>query len=123
MAMSVTIVENPLPGMAVVKMTWVSASDGTGTGTTTYAYTGKLTRAAFDPDGGGTQPSDLYDITITDSDGFDVLNGLGANLSNAANVIKTDNDGLTSCASKLTLNLTNAGDTKGGVVVLHIIQV
>lgn len=78
-------------------------------------------RAIFDPDAAGTQPTDQYDVFVNDADGYDVLGGAGANLSNAANVYKTQNDGLACCTSKLTLSVSNAGDSKGGVVILYLL--
>jgi len=109
-------------GIYKVQWDWTSTSTGTVSEATTYSYNGQIIRAIFAPDAGGTQPTDAYDVTVTDSDGYDVLHGLGANLSNAANVYKTNGDGL-SCmtSSTLTLVIANAGDTKGGVVTLYLV--
>lgn len=69
---------------------------------------------------GSTAPTDNYDITITDSDGHDVLIGAGAN-RDTANTEYVDRASLAGVAgSKLTLNVTNAGDQKEGVVVLWV---
>ena len=99
---------------------WLSTAAGAASETTTAAVDGLIEYVVFVPDGGGTQPTDQYDITITDSNSVDVLGGLGANLSNAANVYKARKDGLGAVAgSTLTLNVTNAGNAKGGIVVLY----
>ena len=121
--MAVTIADDTnIYGFQKVKFTWVSATDGTASGATTAKYTGAILRAVFDPDAGGTQPTDQYDITITDANGYDVLNGNGADLSNAANVYVSPIDGLGAVyGSLLTLNVSNAGEAKGGVVELYIV--
>jgi hypothetical protein len=63
----------------------------------------------------------LYDVTVTDGDSIDVLNALGANLSNAATTLKSDQDGLGAVANDtLTLAVTNAGASKGGKTILFI---
>lgn len=111
-------------GISKIVFDWLS-DDATGavSGITNKGYSGFLVRAAFDPDAAATQPTDQYDVTVTDEDGLDVLNGLGANLSNAANVQKAQSDGLLPVArSQLTLNVTNAGNAKGGLVYLWILN-
>ena len=121
MAGTVTVAETIHTTVKKILWDWLSTAAGAADKATTLPYDGLLERAAFIPDGGGTQPTDLYDVTITDPDGLDVLNGLGANLSNAATVVKVHSDGLTAVAgSVLTLNVTNAGNAKGGQVALYL---
>jgi hypothetical protein len=121
----VTLVESaPLAGdVHKIKWTWKSATGGAVSSATTNRYTGQLLEVVFDPDAAGTQPTDAYDVTILDGDGVDVLNGNGANLSNAANVMKVQSDGL-GCveSSTLTLTIANAGDEKGGVAILYLLN-
>jgi hypothetical protein len=120
MAMSVTIAETRHTAVKKVAFTWVSASDGTASGTTTYAYDGKCELLTTDPAAAGAAPSDNYDVTITDSDGVDVLGGGGAD-RDTANTEQVLGSSLGAVAgSKLTLSIANAGDTKGGVVYLYI---
>jgi hypothetical protein len=115
--------ERSSSGIRKIQWTWKSATGGAVTSATTYRYTGQLQRVVFVPDSGGTQPTDAYDITITDGDSVDAINALGANLSNAATVQKMQGDGLGCVASSLlTLNITNAGDEKGGVVILYVLD-
>ena len=121
MAGTVTVTETTYTSVKKIKWVWTSTSGGAADLVTTKAFDGLLERVAFIPDGGGTQPTDNYDITITDADGVDVLAGLGANLSNAATVVKTHANGLTAVAgSTLTLNVTNAGSAKGGIVIVYL---
>jgi hypothetical protein len=59
--------------------------------------------------------------TLLDGDSLDVLNALGANLSNAANTLKRTADGLLPvAASRLTLHVTNAGNAKGGRTIVYL---
>lgn len=106
-----------------VKFTLTSTTAGTASDVTTGRYNGIVHRVVFVPDAGGTQPTDAWDITIADGDSVDILNGLGANLTNAATVQKANVDGLGDVKSSLlTANLTNAGDSKGVTVILYILD-
>ena len=120
MAGTVTTIEQTTVGtIKRLKFTWVSSAGGAADATTAVPFDGDIICATFVPDGGGTQPTNLYDVTLLDADSVDVLNGLGANLSNAATVNKLKSDGLLAVAGQtLTLSVTNAGNAKGGVVRL-----
>jgi hypothetical protein len=74
------------------------------------------------------QPSDLYDMTIGDANGADILGGTGADISNAGPTYRVPlvGDG-TNFSQKLyleagtvTLQIANAGNAKGGTVLLFI---
>src|SRR5512139_1116304 len=113
-AQVVTLTETRYTSVKRIMWDWLSTDAGAVVSATTYAYDGLLERVVFDPDAAATQPTNLYDVTITDPDGNDVLAGLGADLSNAATVVKVHSDGLTAVSGqKLTLNVSNAGDAKG----------
>lgn len=125
--MAITISEDTgqpnLYGINKVIFTWVSDTAGTTTGTTNFKYSGLLSRVIFDPDAGDTQPTDAYDAVLNDADGYDLLHGNGSNLSNAANVLVDSSDGLgTVLGSKLTMTVSNAGDTNGGVMIVYIVR-
>ncbi|MBI4499456.1 MAG: hypothetical protein HY689_16330 [Chloroflexi bacterium] len=121
MAGTITITEVTYTSVRKVTLEWTSDASGNADATTTKAFTGEVVRAVQLPDSGGTQPTDLYDVTVTDSDGADVLHGLGANLSNAATTQKAQKDGLGAvAASKLTLNVSNAGSGKGGKAIVYL---
>ena len=120
-AQVVTLTETRHTTVKRIMWDWLSTDAGVVTSSTTYAYDGLLERVVFDPDAGGTLPDDGYDVTITDPDGNDVLAGLGANLSQAATVVKVHSDGLTAVAGqKLTLNIAAAGDANGGIVIVYL---
>lgn len=106
-----------------VVWTWTSgtgAEGGTVTKGTSWTFDGKLVGFTTIPGSAGEQPSAAYDITITDAQGHDVLLGAGANRSNAAAESVAEASLGAVAGSKLTLNITNAGDAKTGVVVLFI---
>ena len=99
-------------------LAWVSDASGDVNGTLTDVVSGILYRVGFVPDGGGTQPTDLYDITLDDEDGVDVLAANGANLSNANSSQHTD--AARAIDGTLELKVSNAGNAKGGLVALYI---
>jgi len=110
--------------------TWVSDDTTGAVSGTVSAVNGILWKVTFKPDSGGTQPSNLYDVTLNDAYSVDTLAGQGANLANNANTSVVPGvpmkDGTTTsthpCAidGDLTLAVTNAGNSKGGVVVLYV---
>lgn len=120
-AQVVTLTETHHTSVKRIMWDWLSTDAGVVTSQTTFGYDGLLERVVFDPDPAPTQPTAAYDVTITDDDGNDVLADLGADLSNSATVVKTHADGLTAVAgSKLTLNVANAGNATGGVIIVYL---
>jgi hypothetical protein len=69
--------------LEVISISWVAHTDGTFTDYTIPGgkVKGVLERLVVDP--GATAPTNLYDVTIVDEDGVDVLGGGGANLLTA----------------------------------------
>lgn len=121
--MAGTVVTTEQVHTTVKKITfdWLSSALGAADATTTLAYDGLLERVVFIPDSGGTQPTNLYDVVLNDPNGIDVLNGQGANLSNVAASVVLASSGLMAVAGeKLTLGVTNAGDSKGGMVIVYL---
>ena len=123
MTMSVGIVDKRTSDRAHdytrLTFTVVSATNGTASGTTTRRITGEVWRVVFVPAAAGSQPSDQFDVTITDENGYDILCGLGADISNAATTTVTSAMGAV-VGDKLTLNGSNIGDTKGFTCYLYI---
>ena len=121
MAGTVTVSEVKHTTVKKIHWTWTSSAGGAADLATTNAYDGLIERVEFIPDGGGTQPTNAYDVTVVDSASVDVLAALGADLSNAATVTKVHSNGLGAVAgSTLTLHVTNAGNAKGGQVILYL---
>jgi len=123
---SVTFTRKKLGEVLKVKAVWVSDdAAGTASGTSAFGYpvVGYLMRMTTVPDGGGTAPTALYDITVKDEDGLDILNGLGADRSATATEHKTNIDGLLfTAATTLTLAVAAAGNSKGGTVYLYFLD-
>ena len=100
-----------------------SAATGAVSGNAFSTVRGKLLMVKFMPSLAGTQPDNLYDLTLVDSDSIDLLNGAGANLSNATGLYVTFNppiylDG----TSTLDLVIANAGNSKTGTVYIWVEQ-
>lgn len=104
-----------------IKFDWASDTTETVTQATTLDYDGVILFVVTVPDGGGTAPTALYDITLTDTDSVDVLGGQGANRSATATEYLNYGSGLGAVSkSKLQLNVSAAGENKGGLVYVYI---
>lgn len=100
--------------------TWVSDASGDYTETSNTNIDGLIIRALFIPNSGGTQPSDLYDVTLLDEKLVDVLQGYGANRSNSnINDVRFDTPYQSAVNEKLKLVVANAGNAKGGTVRIY----
>lgn len=125
MAGSITVTTSDAGrGITKYSIAWVCSAGGAVDTNTFNVKAGEIIQAGFIPDGGGTQPSDLYDVTMLDANSRDVLEGEGANLSNATATAKTPK--VNSLfrrfveAGALTPTVANAGNAKGGTIVLLI---
>src|SRR5512139_2576632 len=91
MAGSITVTTSE-EGSGVIKysVAWLSDASGNVSANTFSMGSGTIVMVEFVPDSGGTQPTDLYDVTLTDAEGVNVLDdgtgsaSIGANLSNTA---------------------------------------
>lgn len=120
MAGTVTTTEETFGSVKKVKFAWTSSAGGAADATTAATFSGKLLGFATVPAAAGSAPTANYDVAITDDDGIDVLLGAGAN-RHTANTEYVAGASLGAIATdRLTLAVTNAGDTKGGTVVLFI---
>ena len=124
MAGTVVIAEEKIGFIHKITFDWLSSAGGAADGTTTGFYTGVLIRYVEIPDAAGTQPSSLYDVTVLDDDSIDLLNGLGANMSNTlSSQVMADGIVVTLgvvANAQLTLSVTNAGNAKGGTTILYL---
>lgn len=116
-------------GVTEYSVDWTSDASGDVTENTFAAKRGRLMRVIFVPDGGGTQPSDNYDVTLLDENGIDLLGGLGANRSNATKShlpLPDATSGGSAAgmsfipAQSLTPTVNNAGNAKGGVIKIYV---
>lgn len=107
---------------------WVSSSGGA-VSSTTLKINGFLLKAVTDP--GSAAPTDDYDIALTDENGSDILSGSVGSLadrdtSNTEVVNLNIDDGAGGLlpvypmvSGKITVAVTNAGDTKNGQLILY----
>lgn len=104
-----------------ISLAWTSTAGGAVSGNGVTVPRGRLVQVEFVPGSGGTQPSDLYDVTLVDTRSLDYLGGGGANLSNATSTIQSwDPPVLLDGTSQLDLVVANAGASKTGTVTLWI---
>lgn len=116
------------PAIQKYSLAWTSDASGDATVTTERLF-GTLIGVAFIPSGSAA-PTANYDVTLTDDNGVDVLSGQGANLSNATATRVVPGvpfkDGTTTSIAPVVINDTldlavaNAGNAKGGTVVLYL---
>ena len=104
-----------------ITLTWTSTAGGAVSGNRFTVPHGKLLQAKFVPDAGGTQPTNLYDVTLIDEDGLDYLSARGTDLSNATPLmLQWDLPVMWHTSQELDLVVANAGASKGGKVYLWI---
>ncbi|NVM21301.1 MAG: hypothetical protein HWN68_05930 [Desulfobacterales bacterium] len=118
---TVTITEETYGTIKKIKFDWTSgdgAEDGTASGQTTHAYSGKILGLATDP--GSPAPTALYDITVTDEDGMDVLMGGGVDRSATVTEYVLSSSLGAVANDKLTINVSAAGTNTKGVAYLYI---
>lgn len=117
-------------GISKYTLAWTSSAGGAVSGNPFNLKPGTLIQVKFVPGVGGTQPTNNYTVTLIDTDGVDVLAGLGGgtNLSNAASKIGVPYIGLAATqlfsryfndASQLfDLVVAAAGAAKTGTVLV-----
>lgn len=136
MAGSITVttslVENS-GGVTKYSVAWLSDAAGAVSGNTFSMSPGSIVVVEFIPDSGGTQPTDLYDVTLTDSEGVNMLDdgagtSIGANLSNATSSHKVPFIGGSATTyartwlhgGLYTPVVAAAGNAKGGTIVIYV---
>jgi hypothetical protein len=112
--------------LSVFTLAWTSSAAGAVSGNA-VTVSGLLWQVKFVPNTGATQPTDNYDVTLTDQDGADMLtvSGVaeGSNLSNALpKVIRYTSPPVLKSGGTLDLVVANAGNAKTGTVYLWIQQ-
>jgi hypothetical protein len=128
MAEACTITEQLHTTIKVVKWSWTSAVGGAVgaaavNSVTTNVIDGVVIACQTIPAAAGDAPDANYDVTITDHNSVDILNGMGANRAAAATetlVAGYTTSGLLAASGVLKLNVTNAGDGNMGTVYLWV---
>jgi len=110
-------------GASVTKytFTWTSDAAGVVSANAKSIQRGRILQAQFIANAAGTQPTDLYDATLVESASVDLLIASGANLSNTTSKVVLFyppyfHDG----SSTLDLVIANAGNAKGGQLILWV---
>lgn len=114
-----------VPGVFPYSIAWTSDASGVvsadATGNTLSVVEGRIAQVRIVPAAAGTQPSDLYDVTLVDSRGIDVLNGTGANQSNALGMYVLFNPPLLiTTTTTLDVVVANAGNAKSGTLTVWV---
>ena len=107
------------------EMTWVSGASAPGnvSGITIALDPCTVKQIEIYPDGGATQPDALYDFTLLNSMGLDLLAGRGADLSNAAGTILAQTDRLFIFpGGTLAPTIAAAGNSKGGRIRIYVVK-
>ncbi|MDD4867431.1 MAG: hypothetical protein PHQ28_10055 [Mycobacterium sp.] len=118
---AITITETNVGSVKKIKLAWTSGSGGESPATaTTFSYSGQVMQLTTVPSGGGTAPTDNYDLTLADADGVDVLAGGGADRDTAnTEHVRASSLGMVA-GSVLTLTVANAGNSKQGTAYVYI---
>ena len=118
MAGTVAYTESKIGTVSLLKCVWVSDASGDVSGTaSSKRYDGALLMLATVPS--ATAPTTLYDLTVLDGNGLDVLAGTGADRSATVTEYVVASLGAVA-ESTLTVTVANAGNAKGGTVYLWI---
>ena len=120
---TVTVTESGSGTVKKVVFAWTagtSAEAGTASGSTTKPYDGEILGLTTIPGTATEQPDDNYGVTVTDSGSHDVLLGAGAS-RDETNTEHVTRASLAAVASSiLTVNITAAGASTTGTVIVYI---
>lgn len=120
---TVTLTEETYGTVKKITFDWTAGTGGDAglaTKTTEQVYSGEVLRLVTVPGAAPDAPTDNYDVVVNDEDSTDILMGAGADrdtattqqvLASSLGVVAND---------KLTLSVSNAGDSKKGKVYLYI---
>jgi hypothetical protein len=106
---------------------WVADGSGDVSGEGGINITGAIVGARFAPDTGDTQPLDLYDVTVVDGNGVDILMGVGANApqsltstTNYRTPVTSDNGFPYLVDEKITPVVAGAGAANAGYIYITL---
>lgn len=105
---------------SVKLLTVAVTSDGAGdaTGSSTNYYTGEILAVVIQPSAGALAPSAAWDLTITGDNSVDVLQGMGADLSETT--VTAITDCLPVAQSKITVTGANMGASNSAAVQIYL---
>ena len=125
--MTITVYDERLSGTdgykPVATITWSFTTDASGdvTEQTSATINGQISRVVTNPDNTDT-PTTLWDLTLKEEDGVDILTGDGADRDAADSGASEPIAPCPPCPainSKLTFTVANGGNAKKGVVVVY----
>jgi hypothetical protein len=123
------ITEAGITWYRIVTMNWVSTAGGAVSAVGSVPnVSGIIAEVHLIPDSNASlAPTNLYDVTILDSDGTDVLFGAGANMSNSTTattnyIVPRNPSGGNPNRNNTTLtpSITNAGSAKKGTIRIFL---
>lgn len=129
MAGSIVVTTADLGGsISKYTVAWTSDASGNVSTNTFGLRRGRLLQAKCIPGAGGAAPTDQYGLTLLDSDGVDILMGLGAGRSATAGQVVPAPSGQGSLSDMLrwfeggtvTPTITAAGNAKTGTLILYV---
>jgi len=98
-------------------------SDAAGVATGSFHLDGQLLSLITDPS--ATAPTNLYDVTLLDSEGIDVLNGVGIDRASATTqdvaIVRSGTSIHPVVNDTVTFTIANAGNAKSGQAIIHFI--
>lgn len=117
MAGSITFaMHEPAPSVGRVVATCIAdAADGSFPATAVPAFEGRLIAIETNP--GSPAPTDNYDITLVDSEGFDRLGGAGANRDTSTTESAAITGGYAARGEALLLTIVNNAVNSAPIVV------
>ena len=107
--------------LVTATLTFSDSGDNAATVQTTHSYYGFVVQMFINHDD-STVPTNLWDLTVTDDSGIDVINGKGANIASGTDThtfTQADLDNGMACHGKLTFNGA-AGGGGGGIAVVYL---
>lgn len=108
------------PGLTKYTITWTASAGGAVSGNPVTIRRGVIEAVKIVPST-VTAPTALYDVTLVDTDGVDVLNGLGADQSATLGKYFSFLPALTFDGSQtLDLVVANAGNAGKGAVIVWV---
>ena len=118
-ALTATSSTKPGDGFTVYKLAWLS-DDGAGTVSLPFTLrSGRLSQVKTVPSATAV-PTNLYDLTILDSDSADILQGDGADLSSTVAAWSAQTNEPYLEGGTYTFTIAAAGNAKGGIVYLYV---
>jgi hypothetical protein len=108
-------------GVTKYTIAWTSTAGGAVSGNTFSVKSGRILAVKFMPNTSATQPTNLYDATLIDTDSVDILNAAATDLSNSAGrYFSFDPPLFLDGTQVLDLVIANAGAAKTGTVSIWV---